>query len=82
MLTGPQARALENRQREEQIALAKSNPLDFKTMPSWYTPSASENAVKNEKAVTPTKTTTPSKPVTQSNASVEAEMKKRGLLPP
>ena len=81
LLTGTQARALENRLREEQIALAKSDPLDFKTMPSWYTPSASQNAVKNEKAVAPTKTTAPSKSATQSNASIEAEMKKRGLLP-
>jgi len=81
LLTGTQARALENRLREEQIALAKSNPLDFKTMPSWYTPSASQNAVKNEKAVAPTKTTAPTKSATQSNASIEAEMKKRGLLP-
>ena len=59
--------------------LAKSNSLDV--TPDWYRPSASQNAVKNEKAVAPPKTTASNKSATQSNASIEAEMKKRGLLP-
>lgn len=80
MLTGPQARALENRLREEQIALAKSNPLDFKTMPSWYTPAASGAATKNAKATANARPAAPSGPSKQTQESIEAEMKRRGLL--
>lgn len=42
MLTSPEARALENKYRDEAIDLAKADAL--KTMPSWYKPPASPAA--------------------------------------
>jgi hypothetical protein len=75
MLTGPEARTLENRLREEQIALAKSNPMDFSVVPSWYKPAASAAAVKNkeksQKAVSNTPATATNIP-TSNSALVDA----------
>lgn len=48
MLTSPEARALENRYRDEAADLARSDALNAK--PSWYTPPASAAATRSSAA--------------------------------